>query len=30
MLWNLLNLIKEWGRYGVFGLNGFNVWWRMN
>jgi len=25
MLRNLLNLIKEWGRYGVFGLNGFNV-----
>jgi hypothetical protein len=23
---NLLNLIKEWGRYGVFDIRRFSVW----
>ncbi len=25
-----LNSIKVWGRYGVFGVRGFSVWWWVN
>jgi hypothetical protein len=27
---NLLNLIKEWRKYGVFGVKGFNAQLLMN